>query len=128
MAVIAVVPSYWMMYPAAPLAGLGNSVFHPADYSIMNRRVAARRVGRAFAVHNLSGMIGYAAAPVALVALGAGLPWRRRVPLPRAAPGGGIVFLILLMRQSLLTGSPVTIAPSRVAAAVSPFEALRHPA
>src|ERR1700730_9049486 len=42
MAVIAVVPSYWMMYPAAALAGLGNSVFHPADYSLMNQRGAAR--------------------------------------------------------------------------------------
>ncbi|MGH7417526.1 MAG: hypothetical protein ACREKB_07110 [Candidatus Rokuibacteriota bacterium] len=27
------VPSYWMRLPVALLAGLGNSVFHPADYS-----------------------------------------------------------------------------------------------
>jgi predicted MFS family arabinose efflux permease len=126
MAMIALVPSFWLMYPAAALAGLGNSVFHPADYSIMNRRVAARRVGRAFAVHNLSGMLGYAAAPAALVTFGGGLPWREGVLL--AAAGGGVVFLLLLMRQPLLSGAAITAQPSRATASVSPFEALRHPA
>lgn len=29
--------SYWWFYPVAACAGLGNSVFHPTDYSIMNR-------------------------------------------------------------------------------------------
>src|SRR5260370_3088802 len=38
MALVALVPSFWLIYPAAALAGLGNSVFHPADYSIMSRR------------------------------------------------------------------------------------------
>jgi FSR family fosmidomycin resistance protein-like MFS transporter len=125
MAIIALVPSFWMMYPAAALAGLGNSVFHPADYSIMNRRVAARRVGRAFAVHNLSGMIGYAAAPLALVGLAGNLPWRQSVLL--AAAGGGIVFLLLLTRQQLLSGHSTQPQPSRTASSVSPLAALRHP-
>ena len=125
MAAIALVPAYWLMYPAAALAGLGNSVFHPADYSIMNRRVATSRLGRAFGVHNLSGMIGYAAAPIALVTLGGALPWRSIVLL--AAAGGAIVFLLLLLRQSFLAGGPAK-APTLSATAVSPFEALRHPA
>lgn len=126
MAIIALVPSFWLMYPAAALAGLGNSVFHPADYSIMNRRVAASRVGRAFAVHNLSGMIGYAAAPLALIGLAGALPWRTSVLF--AAAGGAVVFLLLLSRQSLLSAQPATTQPSPGAAIVSPLDALRHPA
>jgi FSR family fosmidomycin resistance protein-like MFS transporter len=126
MALIALAPAYWLMYPAAALAGLGNSVFHPADYSIMNRRVATSRVGRAFAVHNLSGTLGYAAAPVALVALGGGLPWRSGVLL--AAAGGAVVVLLLLARQRLLAGDAARAEPPRSSAGVSPFAALRQPA
>jgi MFS family permease len=125
MAIIALVPTFWMMYPAAALAGLGNSVFHPADYSIMNRRVASSRVGRAFAVHNLSGMIGYAAAPAALVGLGGNLPWRHSVLL--AVAGAFVVFLLLLVRQHLLTGAETSPKPARPAQVVSPLAALRHP-
>ncbi len=126
MTLIALVPSFWMMYPAAALAGLGNSVFHPADYSIMNRRVATSRVGRAFAVHNLSGMIGYAAAPAALVGLAGNLPWHQSVLL--AAAGGFVVLLLLLARQSLLAGDEAAPPPARPTQVVSPLAALRHPA
>jgi predicted MFS family arabinose efflux permease len=116
-----------MMYPAAALAGLGNSVFHPADYSIMNRRVASSRVGRAFAVHNLSGMIGYAAAPAALVGLAGNMPWHKAVLL--AAAGGFLVFLLLIARQQLLAGDVAAPHQARPAAqVVSPLAALRHPA
>jgi predicted MFS family arabinose efflux permease len=94
----------------------------------MNRRVAARRVGRAFAVHNLSGMIGYAAAPAALVGLAGSMPWHRSVLL--AAAGGCVVLLLLLARQHLLSGDEAEAAPqpSRPAQIVSPLAALRHPA
>jgi MFS family permease len=43
--------SYGMLLAAAMIAGLGNSVFHPADYTIMNRRVSTQRLGHAFSVH-----------------------------------------------------------------------------
>src|SRR3954470_22633128 len=59
-ATMALVPSFWLMFPAAALAGLGNCVFHPADYSILNQRVTPSRIGRAFAIHALFGTLGYA--------------------------------------------------------------------
>src|SRR5688500_13096579 len=40
-------PSYGFLVPLAALAGLGNAVFHPADYAILNGSVSATRVGRA---------------------------------------------------------------------------------
>jgi MFS family permease len=127
MALVALVPAFWLIYPAAALAGLGNSVFHPADYSIMSRRVEKSRVGRAFAVHALSGTLGYAAAPAVMVGLASVLPWRSAVLF--AALGGGLVVLLVLAKQRLLAG-PETAAPAAPTSgpAPSPLAALRHPA
>ncbi len=52
---------------AAALAGLGNSPFHPADFTILNKRVSQARLGHAFSVHGISGNLGWAAAPVLLI-------------------------------------------------------------
>ena len=54
---------------AALLAGLGNSPFHPVDFTILNKRVSQPRLGHAFSVHGISGNLGWAAAPVFLTAL-----------------------------------------------------------
>jgi MFS transporter, FSR family, fosmidomycin resistance protein len=62
---------------AAVLAGLGNSPFHPVDFSILNQRVSPQRLGYAFSVHGLSGNLGWALAPVFLVGLSAAFgSWR----------------------------------------------------
>jgi MFS transporter, FSR family, fosmidomycin resistance protein len=128
MALVALVPSFWMIYPAAALAGLGNSVFHPADYSIMSHRVEKSRVGRAFAVHALSGTLGYAAAPAVMVGLAAVLPWRSAILF--AALGGFLVFLLVVAKQRLLAGPPaISSAPAAASGPLpSPLAALRHPA
>lgn len=49
---------------AAALAGLGNSPFHPVDFTIMNKRISQPRLGHGFAVHGISGNLGWALAPV----------------------------------------------------------------
>lgn len=56
--------SYWMLLVVAALAGLGNSVFHPADYSMLNSSVGARRIARAYSIHQLSGNAGWVLAPL----------------------------------------------------------------
>jgi MFS family permease len=62
---------------AAALAGLGNCPFHPADFTILNRRVSAKRLGHAFSVHGLTGNLGWAVAPVFLAGLAAAFDsWR----------------------------------------------------
>jgi MFS transporter, FSR family, fosmidomycin resistance protein len=62
--------SYGGLMVAAALAGLGNSPFHPADFTILNKRVSAPRLGHAFSVHGISGNLGWAAAPIFLIGLG----------------------------------------------------------
>lgn len=69
-------PNYWSMLPLVVLAGLGNSVFHPSDYSILSASVNPRRVGRAYGMHTLGGNLGWAAAPVSVLALTTFFGWR----------------------------------------------------
>lgn len=77
--------SYPMVLAAWAVAGLGNSVFHPADFTLLNRRVSQTRLGHAFSVHGLSGSLGWAAGPVFVLAIAESLGWRA------AAVGAGMV-------------------------------------
>ncbi len=58
------------------LAGLGNAVFHPADYTILTASVDPRRLGRAYSLHTFSGHLGWAVAPVTVIGLAGTLGWR----------------------------------------------------
>jgi predicted MFS family arabinose efflux permease len=51
--------NYPMLLLAVALAGIGNSVFHPADFSLLNKKVSPSRLGYAFSVHGLSGNLGW---------------------------------------------------------------------
>lgn len=57
---LSVAANYWMLLVVAVLAGAGNSVFHPADFSLLNKKVSSSRLGHAFSVHGLSGNLGWA--------------------------------------------------------------------
>ena len=67
---------YAMLLAVGALAGLGNCVFHPADFTVLNRKVSHARLGHAFSVHGLSGNIGWAIAPVFLTGIAAAAGWR----------------------------------------------------
>jgi MFS family permease len=58
------------------VAGLGNTVYHPADYALLGRHVPFERAGRVFSYHTFAGMLGNAAAPATLVYLYAVIGWR----------------------------------------------------
>jgi MFS family permease len=76
MALAGIAPAYWALAAAAILSGLGNSVFHPADYSIFNASVSPPRLGRAYGVHGICGNLGWAVAPAVVVGLAGPLGWR----------------------------------------------------
>lgn len=94
------VPSFWMLLPVAVLAGIGNSVFHPADFSILNASIDAKRLGRAYGTHTLGGNLGWALAPV-LMAGGAALFGWRMAPIIAALIGYAILAALLLNRDLL---------------------------
>ena len=68
--------SYSAMIGLAFLAGLGNSVFHPADFSILNGSVSEKRIGRGLSIHGFGGYVGYAATPFCMYWLGSLVGWR----------------------------------------------------
>jgi FSR family fosmidomycin resistance protein-like MFS transporter len=84
--------SYWMLAAWAVVAGIGNGVFHPVDYTMINRRVAKERLGHAYSVHGITGSMGWALAPVLLVPITLAYSWR--VALAVAA---GLAFAVLAL-------------------------------
>jgi MFS transporter, FSR family, fosmidomycin resistance protein len=70
------VPTYWALVAGFAIAGLANTVYHPADYSILSHRIAGKRVGQAFSIHSCCGMLGSAAAPAAMLFLADRWGWR----------------------------------------------------
>jgi MFS transporter, FSR family, fosmidomycin resistance protein len=73
---IAAAPGVWGLYLAAFAAGLGNSVFHPADFSLLNHRVSQPRLGHAFSAHGLAGNLGWASGPLIMTATATAAGWR----------------------------------------------------
>ncbi len=73
---LAAAGSHAALLAVGALAGLGNSVFHPADFTLINRKVSPARLGLAFSAHGLSGSLGWALAPVFLAGIAAAAGWR----------------------------------------------------
>jgi FSR family fosmidomycin resistance protein-like MFS transporter len=105
-ALAGLVPAYWLLLPVAFLAGLGNSVFHPADYSILNASVDPRRIGRGYSVHAISGNLGWAVAPSVVVGLTAHFGWR--VALVTVGAAGLAVVSVLATQLRAFAGGPAT--------------------
>ena len=106
------VTSYAGLIGVAALAGLGNATFHPVDFTILNQRVSAPRLGYAFSAHGLTGNLGWAAAPVFFAGMGALVGWRHAY-LAAAALYFAILLLLVLQRDKLST----RVAPRMAAAA-----------
>jgi MFS transporter, FSR family, fosmidomycin resistance protein len=99
---VGVWPSYPALLALMVVAGLGNSVFHPADYAILSSAIDQRRMGRAFSIHTFGGHAGFALAPPVIVLLTGLFNWR--VALALAGAAGLLVTLwMILNRGSLRT-------------------------
>jgi MFS transporter, FSR family, fosmidomycin resistance protein len=66
---LGVIQTYPWLLATAVITGVANSVYHPADYSILSARIAPARVGRAFSVHTFAGFVGGGIAPGVLLLL-----------------------------------------------------------
>lgn len=111
-------PRYELLLPLAALAGLGNSVYHPADLSILSHQVAPARLGRAFAAHVIAGSIGFAVSPIVSGAIGATHGWRAALTVMGALVlvAGAVLFVF---RDTLKT-SPTAHAAARAHADPAP--------
>lgn len=130
--VLALANDYPMLVLAAAVAGLGNSIFHPADFTLLNRRVRVTRLGHAFSVHGLAGNLGWATAPLVLVAVAQAASWRTAGLI--AAGVGAAVLLLLVARREVLADAArsapadaANVSASAAAPSNSRFEFLGAP-
>ncbi len=98
--------SYAMLLAAAVLAGIGNSVFHPADFTVLNRHVSPPRLGHAFSVHGLSGNLGWAAGPVFMTSIAASVGWRAAAFAAGSVAIVALAVLVARRRAFAATASP----------------------
>jgi MFS family permease len=75
-AVIGLFNSYWVFIAMYGVAGLGNTVYHPADYSLLSHHSPSDKLSQIFAFHTFAGMLGSAIAPVTLLAMQSYFGWQ----------------------------------------------------
>jgi MFS family permease len=109
---------YAMLAAFAVVAGVGNGVFHPVDYTLLNRKIHPSRLGHAFSVHGITGSLGWALAPAMMVSLTLAFGWR--VALASAGALVLVVVAILWLNRRHLT--------VELAAAAAPAKESRRPA
>ena len=93
--------SYAAMLACVVVAGIGNGVFHPVDYTLLNRKIHPSRLGHAFSVHGITGSLGWALAPAMLVPIALAFSWR--IALASAGVLIVVVLVVLVVKRSRLT-------------------------
>jgi MFS family permease len=97
---IGVFPTYGALIALMIVAGLGNAVFHPADYAILNASVEHERMGRAFSIHTFAGQLGNAVAPITMIFLISITDWSNALIVCGLA--GSVVAIVILLNSGAL--------------------------
>lgn len=122
-------PSYAVLVLCAVVAGVGNGVFHPVDYTLLNRKVSAPRLGHAYSVHGITGSLGWALAPALVVPIALASSWR--VALATAGAFIVVVLVVLALNRDRLSLPAAPAKPAPGAGSAAPegsFDFLRIPA
>jgi len=112
--------SYPMMLALAFIAGMGNSVFHPVDFSILNANIAAPRLARAYAIHTFSGYAGFAAGPFVAALLVVHVGWQSTFWICGAA-GVAMAGFLFTQRRRMAGEAPPKPAANAPAVAKAGF-------
>lgn len=113
--VVGLVDSFWVMVAMFALAGVGNTVYHPADYSLLSHHVPAERIGQAYSIHTFAGLLGSAVTPASLLIMQNLWGWRG------AFIGAGLFGLLVAAVLMMVREEPV--AAAKRAEAGKPAEA-----
>ena len=120
-------PNYGVMALCTAVAGIGNGVFHPVDFTLLNRKVHPSRLGHAFSAHGITGSLGWALAPAMVVPLAIASSWRVAL-----ASAGALAFMVLavlwLNREQLALETAEARPVASALAAEGSFDFLKIPA
>jgi MFS family permease len=106
--VAVLLPGYWTFLIGFALLGVANTVYHPADYSILSAAIEGRRIGKAFSVHTFAGYLGFGVTPAMVLAAVSIWGWN----------GGFLVAAVLSFGAAILlmvTGSVLPRVPRKAA-------------
>jgi FSR family fosmidomycin resistance protein-like MFS transporter len=120
--------TYSMLAACAVVAGIGNGVFHPVDYTLINRKVHKTRLGHAYSAHGITGTLGWALAPLLMVPVA--IAWGWRAAMFSASAVAFLVLAVMWWQRDQLTlavQAPAVSAASD-SPAEGPFDFLRIPA
>jgi len=107
---------YGLLMLGAVIAGCGNGVFHPVDYTLINHKVSVPRLPYAYSAHGVTGYLGWAVAPVFMAGIAALSDWR--IALLCAAVLEAIILLVLWFNR----GDLIDDAKHRRASAIKAAE------
>lgn len=111
------VDSFWVLIAMFALAGVGNTVYHPADYALLSRHVPSDRIGQAFSIHTFAGMLGSAVAPVTLLMMQSLWGWRGAF-IGAGTLGFAVAAILLAIRDH--STAPATPATARAGSDKTP--------
>ncbi|MGE0564084.1 MAG: MFS transporter [Pseudolabrys sp.] len=106
-AVVGLTHSFWLLVAMFALAGVGNAVYHPADYALLSHEVATSRAAKAYSIHTFAGMLGSAAAPVTLLMMQSQWGWRGAF-LGAASIGFAVALLVIAQPSQTTTHAAAT--------------------
>jgi FSR family fosmidomycin resistance protein-like MFS transporter len=95
--------SYWVFIAMYGVAGLGNTVYHPSDYSLLSHHAPQERLSQVFSYHTFAGMVGSAIAPVTLLYMQTIFGWR-------GAYIGASIFGLIVLAVIISQPEPVELA------------------
>ena len=107
---------YGLLMLGAVIAGCGNGVFHPVDYTLINHKVSTPRLPYAYSAHGVTGYLGWAAAPVFMAGIAALADWR--IALLCAAVLETLILIVLWFNR----GDLIDDAKHRRASAIKAAE------
>ena len=107
---------YALLMLGAVIAGCGNGVFHPVDYTLINHKVSVPRLPYAYSAHGVTGYLGWAVAPVFMAGIAALTDWR--IALLCAAVLETLILLVLWFNR----GDLIDDAQHRRASAIKAAE------
>jgi MFS family permease len=114
-AVAGLINSFWLMVAMFALAGVGNSVYHPADYALLSHHIPAERIAKVFSIHTFAGILGGACAPVTLLLMQSVWGWRGAF-VGAALLGFAVAALLLIQREE----PPIVHPPKPAATSTRP--------
>jgi MFS family permease len=97
---------YWDLLLLFAVAGIGNSVFHPADFSILAAKLDNSIFGRAVSIHSFMGYLGWAGASLVMLPLAHLTDWRTALSIVGIV--GVFITVAMLWRSGYLDDGKAT--------------------